>query len=316
MDEYEKLRLLYVACTRARDHLVVACHHKAADGSYASRIWELMGDMPGTFRTLADLEAPSGTDAAAEPMARPVAPPVDDRQQWSSRRAAVLEPQRRSRVVSATEIARSAQAADAVATDEVDDIELADEAADDRSVPVTPRRRGRAGTAIGRAVHATLQVLDLGAPRAIDEQAARQADLEAIPDLADTVTQFVRAALASDAAALATTHPHHKELYVASPVGERVIEGYVDLLVETPDGLVVIDWKTDGVRSEVEIDEKLAAYTLQGAAYAVALEQITGQPVVDCRFVFCRAGGAVERQVADLDAAKRRVRESVGLAAS
>jgi hypothetical protein len=30
--------------------------------------------------------------------------------------------------------------------------------------------------------------------------------------------------------------------------------------------------------------------------------------VVDCRFVFCRASGAIERSVADLDAAKARVR--------
>ncbi len=314
MDEYEKLRLLYVACTRARDHLVVACHHKADDGSYASRIWNLMADLPGTYRSLDDLElAPPSGPAADEP-GRPVDTPSDDRHEWRLRRAALLDPQRRSRVVSATAIARSAQL-DAVATDnDLDDADL-DGGAGDGSTALTPRRRGRAGTAVGRAVHATLQVLDLRAPHAIDEQAARQADLEAIPDLADTVAAMVRAALGSEAVALAIANTHHKELYLASPVGDRVIEGYVDLLIETPSGLVVVDWKTDGVRGEAEISEKLATYTLQGAAYAVALEQVTGARVIDCRFVFCRADGAVERQVVDLEAAKRQVRESVGAVA-
>ncbi|MFT4656581.1 MAG: hypothetical protein ACI8V4_000746, partial [Ilumatobacter sp.] len=47
------------------------------------------------------------------------------------------------------------------------------------------------------------------------------------------------------------------------------------------------------------------------ATYAVALETTTGLPVVDCRFVFCMKGKAVERSVADLDGAKERVRRAV-----
>ena len=52
----------------------------------------------------------------------------------------------------------------------------------------------------------------------------------------------------------------------------------------------------------------IVAYELQGAAYAVALEESTGMTVVDCRFVFCRPSGAIERRVVDLDGAKTRVR--------
>jgi len=90
-----------------------------------------------------------------------------------------------------------------------------------------------------------------------------------------------------------------------------MIEGYIDLLVETPEGLVVIDWKTDSASSPKEIDAKLAGYELQGAAYAVALEESTGLNVVDCRFVFCKASGAIERAVTDLTGAKQRVRSAV-----
>jgi ATP-dependent helicase/nuclease subunit A len=115
----------------------------------------------------------------------------------------------------------------------------------------------------------------------------------------------------SDAVGLARRFPSHRELYVAAPLGDDpdavVLEGYVDLLIDTPDGLVIVDYKTDSVRSAAEVDAKLAAYELQGAAYAVALEITTGRTVSECRFVFCTTGPAIERAVADLAGAKARV---------
>jgi hypothetical protein len=47
---------------------------------------------------------------------------------------------------------------------------------------------------------------------------------------------------------------------------------------------------------------------VQGAAYAVALEAALSRPVTRCVFVFARADGPLERDVADLDAAKAEVR--------
>jgi ATP-dependent helicase/nuclease subunit A len=118
---------------------------------------------------------------------------------------------------------------------------------------------------------------------------------------------MVRSALASDAVRLPTEYPHHhRDLYVAAPVGERVIEGYVDLLIETADRLVVVVWTTGTVASEADVDAKLATYELQGAAYT-GLETATGLSVDDVRFVFCRRAGAVERRVVDLEAIKKRV---------
>lgn len=70
---------------------------------------------------------------------------------------------------------------------------------------------------------------------------------------------------------------------------------------------MIVDYKTDTVSSAAEVDAKLAGYELQGAAYAVALEQSVGLPVATCHFVFCRPGGAIERQIHDLDSAKARV---------
>src|SRR5690606_27274640 len=132
-------------------------------------------------------------------------------------------------------------------------------------------------------------------------------EVEAIPEHVSVVAAMVRAALASPTIQEAARSRHHKELYVAAPVGDRLLEGFVDLLIETPEGLVIVDYKTDSVRDEAEIDAQLAHHQLQGAAYAVALQSSTGRPVVDCRFVFCRSSGAIERSVPDLRAQMERV---------
>jgi ATP-dependent helicase/nuclease subunit A len=310
MDENEKLRLLYVACTRARDHLVVACRHKQGDGTFAHRVWDHVEGRPALWRRLEDAVPPP----TPPPPVRVTPPATDDGARWSAARRALIEPQRRALVVSATTIAREAAGGTGAGPDGVDiDDDRADTDADrvgpepGPAVPV--RRRGRAGTAIGRAVHATLQVLDLAQPADLAAESARQAELEAVPEAAATVEALVRSALAAPVVRAAAAGVHHKEVYVAAPVGGRVIEGYVDLLVEGPDGLVIVDYKTDTVSSEAAVDDKVAAYELQGAAYAVALEETTGLAVVDCRFVFCRPGGAIERSVPDLAGACARVRD-------
>jgi ATP-dependent exoDNAse (exonuclease V) beta subunit len=346
MDHHERLRLLYVACTRARDHLLVSCHHNAGDGSYGSIIWDHLGHRDGRWRRLGpqDPALPSrGAGPAPGGAPRPEDP--SRRQEWAEARHALLEPQRRSRFVSATDTARlagatstarlagatgtarlagatgTARLAGATGTARLagqagrglagEDDDGSDTGDDGLAVPA--RRRGRAGTAIGRAVHGTLQLVDLATGDALDELARRQADLEGVPRAAATVADLARSALSSDAVRAALAAPAlHREVYVAAPVGDRVVEGYVDLLVERPDGLVVVDYKTDGVRSDAEVDASLAAYELQGAAYAVALEASTGMAVVEVRFVFCRPGGAVERSVADLPTAMDRVRRYLG----
>ena len=362
MDEHEKLRLLYVAATRARDHLVVSCHHQAGkDGSYAERVWSFSSGAATSLARLrqndrdlsvgppdvTDMSVSSSGDEATAPgggaggaggspdagstsadhgagvgaVAGADLPTSDAvfaaREGWVATRAALVEPFRQARTVSATGVAetvRAAHQADAHQADTGERIEPLPEQDDDHADadadavdgPLV-RRRGRAGTAVGQAVHATLQILDLARPVEVAAVVRQQCALESIEPLAETVERLVESALASEAVGLAARHRHHKELYVAAPFAQRMLEGYVDLLVETPEGLVVIDYKTDTVSSEAEVDAKLDRYELQAASYAVALETVTGQTVSECRFVFCRPAGAIERSVRDLRGAKARV---------
>ena len=309
MDEHEKLRLAYVAATRARDHLIVSCHHKDEKKleTYAGRFFTNSTGHDELWRKLPDRDPQQltlgGPVSTAE--SQPLATDSESREDWIARREALISRNQVPRVVSATGVARSAQPSEILQDDDDDRFDQPLDGA------VVQRRRGRSGTAIGSAVHGVLQFVDLENPVEIDGLVAQQCDIESIPHLTQVVSSLVNSILASEAVALASNNPHHKELFVAVPVGERVIEGYVDLLIEAPEGLVVVDYKTDTARNEAEIDSKMATYELQAASYAVALEEATGLPVIDCRFVFGHKSGCIERSVLNLDDAKRRVRQTV-----
>ena len=68
-----------------------------------------------------------------------------------------------------------------------------------------------------------------------------------------------------------------KELYPEEEDGELIlIQGIIDAYFEEPDGLVVLDYKTDKVDNGKELAEK---YQEQLRYYARALEQMSGKKV-------------------------------------
>lgn len=67
------------------------------------------------------------------------------------------------------------------------------------------------------------------------------------------------------------------EIYPEDQSGEKIlVQGIIDVYFEEPDGLVVLDYKTDKVRTGNELKEK---YHAQLDYYAQALEQLTEKPV-------------------------------------
>ena len=70
-----------------------------------------------------------------------------------------------------------------------------------------------------------------------------------------------------------------EDVYPEMKGGEQetvLVQGIIDVYFEEPEGLVVLDYKTDRVRNEEELREK---YQAQLEYYARALEQITGKRV-------------------------------------
>jgi ATP-dependent helicase/nuclease subunit A len=296
MSDAERRRLLYVACTRAVDHLVVSLH----------RVPPKPDTPPNRMPSGALLAEHGAADAetGAEPLAadpgpwsaeRPTPDELDwtDTDEWSTERDRALRTAGRRLTVSATRLADDLAAEVPAWADPgaADDEGLRKDPVD---LELPPWQRGRYGTAVGRAVHGTLQFCDLVTGDDIATLAAAQCAAEGIIGLEPAVEALARSALAAPIVRAATASEHHRELFVAATVGDRVLEGYVDLLVRTDAGYLIVDYKTDAWRAGAHRAERIARYRRQLAAYGLALESILGEPVVGGVLVHCRADGPAE----------------------
>ncbi len=367
LDTLEAYRLLYVAMTRARDHLIVCLHHKrlketsTAAPTIAARLQEICAasapqwrrlpiatltpadvadDEEAAAAALARIRAGFGLDTAVQPgdeaagadhTATLAADTDTDVQAWragvdafATRRAEALASTRRAPVTTATAVAeqvaqhREGRHDDAPATAP----EPALTSAPDPGGPDVGEARWRdADTAlqVGRAVHGALAVIDLTTGtdeggRDAAEVARGRAAVNGVGAHGDAVAAMVGAALRSPTVVAGSAGQHWRELFVAVPVGDGVLEGFVDLVLEDGDELVVVDYKTDRIDGPAERALAAERYGPQVASYALALEVATGRVVRRCVLVFVGDGAAVEVALegAELDKAKQHARRAAG----
>ncbi len=158
------------------------------------------------------------------------------------------------------------------------------------------------GRELGAACHRFLQLADLArlspeaAARAqVDELAAagrlQPAEAALVP-MAD-VAWF---ADTPEGRLLARGAPHARRevpfvyaLSLGAADEHTIVRGVIDCLLETPDGLVILDYKTDRPRDETDFAARLAGYTVQLQLYAQAAAAIFGRPVVRALLIFLRA---------------------------
>ena len=306
LDEHERVRLLYVAATRARDHLVVSVFHQPGNGAAntaagrlhalceaAPELWRPWPPWPHDPQPNVRRNEPAGGSIPPH-IRRPPPETVPDRAAWLAQREAAVAAASRPSAVAATRLAAAA--------------------APPRVPPHRPGvvRSGPAGAAVGRAVHAVLQAVDLRTGQGIDAMAEACAVAEGVPAHAERVGALARAALEAPVVREAAASGRSwREVYVAAPIDGTTVEGFVDLLFDDGDGLVVVDYKTDAVADAAAADAAVSRYRLQAAAYAAVLGQALGRPVHRCVFVFLSEGGAVERPLPDVAADVAAVRESV-----
>ena len=172
MDDYERRRLLYVAATRARDHLVVSLHrsgsrrHSSNAELIASRAHRSDRRRPVCRRT--SFNGPAVIASSAGSRSAEVAPPVNRAGVEATGSPTPAKP-----AASARPRAPPASKAPARTSPSKTQTHGAAKAA--RDVELPPWSKGRYGTAIGRAVHGVLQVVDLATGAGLEPPSRRSA---------------------------------------------------------------------------------------------------------------------------------------------
>ena len=294
VSESERIRLMYVAATRARDHLVLSLRRKSdssGSNSAAGRISEYLAESPELWKPVELAALPEASQAEPEDIevAQNATPPIEHsvqaRDQWAAERDALYLELGRPASAAATSLGRRER-------DEQDDKE------EPEQEPEQPWRRGRAGTAVGRAVHAVLQAVDLETGEGIADRARAQAVAEGVPSREAEVARLCRVAVESAIVKRAVASRRFwREVPVAVPTGGGSLHGFIDLLFEEADGLVVVDYKTDSITA-AEAPEAVQRYRLQGGAYAHAIGQLAGKPVKEVVFLYLQPRR--EERLADL----------------
>jgi ATP-dependent exoDNAse (exonuclease V) beta subunit len=283
MDSLEKLRLLYVATTRARDHLVVSLHRSASSTTETAA--KLIAEAGGGAEPLATRFA--GHEFAVEDKPATTVSPPPAFTEWL---AGVQAARDASRVVPAITASGLEGTEPAVVLDANAD---AGKAKGPRDLDLPPWSKGRYGSAIGRAVHAVLQVVDLTTRAGVDEAVAAQSVAEGVAGHEDLVRALVDSALASEVVQRAATREHWRESYVgASRPDGTLLEGHIDLVYRDDDGrLQIVDYKTDAV-PEGAIDSRVTYYKPQIHAYREALTAAT-RSTVSTTLLFLNPEGSV-----------------------
>ena len=146
-----------------------------------------------------------------------------------------------------------------------------------------------------------LQTVDLATGDGIDDTARAQASAEGVPRRESDIARLARVAIESDVVRRAVKSGRYwREVPVGVPVADGALEGFIDLLFETPTGgLAIVDYKTDTLR-EGQTAEAAERYRPQASAYALAVSRATGKPVEEVVFLFLEPQG--EESFTDIEA--------------
>lgn len=283
----ERIRLLYVACTRAESFLAVSGHRAEKGASWGRILAEGLEGVPNETPKLVQRLASSGGGPAVQDEA-----PLWEQWKRDGERAAAMS--RRPSTLSATSIGHAAADGDTGQTAQAGEAVraayasagLVPAAAAEERVPAAVGAR-ESGADFGTALHAFLESAELSAP--FDEAGARAAAAAAEIEAADRFAALAQSAWESAPVRAAAVREHWREMALAghAPDGDLVIEGIADLVYRADDGtLVIVDYKTDvGVSAGT-----LEAYWTQLSVYADLLSRVAGETVSALVLIFLREG--------------------------
>ena len=282
--EAERIRLLYVACTRAESFLAVSGYAGARD-SWGKTLAAGTAGVPNVVPDLIEpvrVEDGGQSDSAT----------LQTLDEWQAETKRVAEVSALPSTVSATHVAHPVSAVhDAV----LSEYRSAGLVFPTNSIEIVAPSVGsvESGTDLGIALHALLETvpLDTGLDSVVDEKARNAGTLAGLVDL-DRFVLLAKSVFECEPVKRAAAREHWQEMQLAgmSPEESIVVEGIADLVYREDDGsLVIVDYKTDvGVTAET-----LEAYWIQLSVYADLLTRATGEQVSQVELVFARRDAAV-----------------------
>ena len=315
----EITRLMYVAATRARDHLVIPM---GTDKPHSTALINtLFSELPGANPANAGLKRDDGVHVIPPAVLDAIDPlevaqvadasPADveqaraERERWGQDRAALMD--RASvalRQTAATQ--HDAQAwADAHPPNlEDDDLDDPVEADDDEQparfvTPARPPGADSEATRKGKALHLVMELIDYSAPADLDAAVRNACLAEDAAGFEAEVRAWVDACLTSDAVRRAVAADEmHREVPFTIAIGEGDERGFevgrIDLLIREGNSVTVIDWKSDAkVKPGGEQAHTEAMHRGQADAYVRALRASLPDDlhVGEVVFVYARTGG-------------------------
>lgn len=282
-ESHEERRLLYVALTRARNRLILPLYWDKSTASGPKGLLEFLAErfpeaeeLPGEVASLNpeefNLDLRARDAFRLRPALRNKLPPEaeefwKDRTRW---RADMLE-----RTIALNDGLKATTPSEAN--------RLAREAE-----PEAERRRAGKGARFGELVHLLLERVDYANPGDLEALARSEAPALSLAQAdADSAAAMVRRALELPlfTERIRKAQAVYREMPFVVKLDDLLMEGRADLVLREPDGLVVVDYKSDRV-TEAEAPDKALEYKVQGRAYAQALATATGLPVKEVIFLF------------------------------
>jgi ATP-dependent exoDNAse (exonuclease V) beta subunit len=301
--EAERARLLYVACTRARDHLIVPIIPEP--GKRKGLLECLDPDLPEWEEDLADQlvegcllydrrlvkdgdgaasggeDAPERADAAGraeDPTAKQIDQAEKARALWEEDRTALLrDASKELEYLTASSVELLWQRPLTIEVNEADGTVVSS-----GKGPPLP---------LGDAVHQVMEVVDLAAPGSIEPVVHAVCSEFGLLDRQDEVQELVAQCLASPSIARAVAAEQcWREVPFTIPWENGLAVGRIDLLFVEDGRIVIADYKTDDVSPSPEaIGEAVESHRSQAEVYAAAANKATGLDVAEVVFIFARA---------------------------
>ncbi|MEW6712984.1 MAG: 3'-5' exonuclease, partial [Candidatus Riflebacteria bacterium] len=276
----EKLRLDYVACTRARDLLILSRHHNKSGGVTSPLFKELSPATDQCPEFVLDETEEQAAVVEIEPDGSELKSWVEHRRNWRSEKS--TDNFDEQSVTSLTENAEKTFSA-----------------------------RSGGGRAMGVFVHNLLcnlmrrkikkasdPLIELMLDHQIEEEAAMKARRSQVLELVKNVLAAEIWGEALNSSEIHTEVPYQSRddkksqlPYLALNLEKPTfINGVIDLVYRLPDGWKIVDYKTNQIDSEAHRDELNRFYQGQLDLYARHWEKITGEKVCEKAILYVRDG--------------------------